>query len=113
MPIDAASRPSCRGDFSLLFPLQYSAACLCNCARNDLRYKPLCPETWPNWHGRLEDGVSTLVNHLGYKEEEYQLGRYCVVAGRGGYRAEAIPYKRVYSSDFSFLKKARNALRVL
>ncbi|KAM6983875.1 unconventional myosin-Ic-like isoform 1-T2 [Tautogolabrus adspersus] len=39
------------------------------------RYKPLCPETWPNWHGRLADGVSTLVNHLGYKEEEYKLGR--------------------------------------
>uniref|UniRef100_A0A8D3EEU5 Unconventional myosin-Ic-like n=1 Tax=Scophthalmus maximus TaxID=52904 RepID=A0A8D3EEU5_SCOMX len=39
------------------------------------RYKPLCPETWPNWHGRLVDGVSTLVNHLGYKPEEYKLGR--------------------------------------
>ncbi|CAG5878778.1 unnamed protein product [Menidia menidia] len=39
------------------------------------RYKPLCPETWPNWHGRLVDGVSTLVTHLGYKEEEYKLGR--------------------------------------
>uniref|UniRef100_A0A668AWN8 Myosin Ic, paralog a n=1 Tax=Myripristis murdjan TaxID=586833 RepID=A0A668AWN8_9TELE len=39
------------------------------------RYKPLCPETWPNWHGRLADGVSTLVNHLGYKPEEYKLGR--------------------------------------
>uniref|UniRef100_A0A8C3AFW9 Myosin Ic, paralog a n=1 Tax=Cyclopterus lumpus TaxID=8103 RepID=A0A8C3AFW9_CYCLU len=39
------------------------------------RYKPLCPETWPNWHGRLADGVSTLVNHLGYKAEEYKLGR--------------------------------------
>eukprot|EP00064_Thunnus_orientalis_P010390 superscaffoldBa00001411_g10416 len=39
------------------------------------RYKPLCPETWPNWHGRLVDGVSTLVNHLGYKAEEYKLGR--------------------------------------
>lgn len=39
------------------------------------RYKPLCPETWPNWHGDLSDGVSTLVNHLGYKEEEYKLGR--------------------------------------
>uniref|UniRef100_A0A3B4UIG6 Myosin Ic, paralog a n=1 Tax=Seriola dumerili TaxID=41447 RepID=A0A3B4UIG6_SERDU len=39
------------------------------------RYKPLCPETWPNWHGRLVDGVSTLVNHLGYKPEEFKLGR--------------------------------------
>ncbi|XP_029028817.1 unconventional myosin-Ic isoform X2 [Betta splendens] len=39
------------------------------------RYKPLCPETWPNWHGRLADGVSTLVSHLGYKPEEYKLGR--------------------------------------
>uniref|UniRef100_A0A671Y3G9 Myosin Ic, paralog a n=1 Tax=Sparus aurata TaxID=8175 RepID=A0A671Y3G9_SPAAU len=39
------------------------------------RYKPLCPETWPNWHGRLSDGVSTLVSHLGYKPEEYKLGR--------------------------------------
>lgn len=42
---------------------------------NVYRYKPLCPETWPNWHGRLADGVSTLVNHLGYKAEEYKLGR--------------------------------------
>uniref|UniRef100_A0A7N9ATY0 Myosin Ic, paralog a n=1 Tax=Mastacembelus armatus TaxID=205130 RepID=A0A7N9ATY0_9TELE len=39
------------------------------------RYKPLCPETWPNWNGRLVDGVSLLVNHLGYKPEEYKLGR--------------------------------------
>uniref|UniRef100_A0A3B3ZEU5 TH1 domain-containing protein n=1 Tax=Periophthalmus magnuspinnatus TaxID=409849 RepID=A0A3B3ZEU5_9GOBI len=39
------------------------------------RYKPLCPETWPNWHGPLADGVSILVNHLGYKPEEYKLGR--------------------------------------
>ncbi|KAM3601771.1 uncharacterized protein V6R79_018656 [Siganus canaliculatus] len=39
------------------------------------RYKPLCPETWPNWHGSLADGVSTLVNHLGYKADEYKLGR--------------------------------------
>lgn len=39
------------------------------------RYKSLCPETWPNWNGRLADGVATLVNHLGYKPEEYKLGR--------------------------------------
>ncbi|XP_018606075.1 unconventional myosin-Ic-like isoform X1 [Scleropages formosus] len=39
------------------------------------RYKSLCPDTWPNWKGRLADGVSTLVKHLGYKPEEYKLGR--------------------------------------
>uniref|UniRef100_A0A8C7Y095 Myosin Ic, paralog b n=1 Tax=Oryzias sinensis TaxID=183150 RepID=A0A8C7Y095_9TELE len=39
------------------------------------RYKSLCPETWPNWHGKLSDGVSTLVKHLGYKPEEYKMGR--------------------------------------
>ncbi|RXN07651.1 unconventional myosin-Ic-like isoform X1 [Labeo rohita] len=38
-------------------------------------YKSLCPDTWPNWDGRLVDGVSTLVKHLGYKPEEYKLGR--------------------------------------
>lgn len=77
--------------FLFCLPLNVQlASCLCNCAQNDLRYKPLCPETWPNWHGRLEDGVSTLVNHLGYKEEEYQLGRYCVIAGRGGCKVEFI-----------------------
>ncbi|XP_056330358.1 myosin Ic, paralog b isoform X1 [Danio aesculapii] len=39
------------------------------------RYKSLCPDTWPNWDGRQVDGVSTLVKHLGYKPEEYKLGR--------------------------------------
>ncbi|XP_053502449.1 myosin Ic, paralog b isoform X1 [Ictalurus furcatus] len=39
------------------------------------RYKSLCPDTWPSWDGRLVDGVSTLVRHLGYKPEEYKLGR--------------------------------------
>ncbi|XP_041850351.1 unconventional myosin-Ic-like isoform X2 [Melanotaenia boesemani] len=39
------------------------------------RYKSLCPDTWPNWEGKLSDGVSTLVKHLGYKPEEYKLGR--------------------------------------
>uniref|UniRef100_A0A8B9JXH2 Myosin Ic, paralog a n=1 Tax=Astyanax mexicanus TaxID=7994 RepID=A0A8B9JXH2_ASTMX len=39
------------------------------------RYKPLCPDTWPNWQGNLSDGVSTLVRHLNYKPEEYKLGR--------------------------------------
>ncbi|XP_020780665.1 unconventional myosin-Ic isoform X1 [Boleophthalmus pectinirostris] len=39
------------------------------------RYKSLCPETWPNWQGKQSDGVATLVKHLGYKPEEYKLGR--------------------------------------
>lgn len=39
------------------------------------RYKSLCPDTWPTWNGRLVDGVSTLVKHIGYKPEEYKLGR--------------------------------------
>ncbi|CAB1352670.1 unnamed protein product [Coregonus sp. 'balchen'] len=39
------------------------------------RYKSLCPGTWPNWEGRLADGVTTLVQHLGYKPEEYKLGK--------------------------------------
>ncbi|XP_062844417.1 unconventional myosin-Ic isoform X2 [Trichomycterus rosablanca] len=39
------------------------------------RYKPLCPDTWPNWQGSLSEGVYTLVKHLDYKPEEYKLGR--------------------------------------
>lgn len=53
------------------------------CSSN-LRYKPLCPDTWPNWRGSLADGVSTLVNHLGYKPEEYKLGRWVAVGGERG-----------------------------
>lgn len=40
------------------------------------RYKSLCPDTWPNWHGKLPEGVDTLVKHLNYKPEEYKLGRW-------------------------------------
>ncbi|GAB1296464.1 Unconventional myosin-Ic [Apodemus speciosus] len=39
------------------------------------RYKSLCPETWPVWAGRPQDGVAVLVRHLGYKPEEYKMGR--------------------------------------
>ncbi|XP_077150565.1 unconventional myosin-Ic isoform X1 [Ranitomeya variabilis] len=39
------------------------------------RYKSLCPETWPNWDGRVMDGVAVLVKSLGYKPEEYKMGR--------------------------------------
>ncbi|MBW03707.1 Unconventional myosin-Ic, partial [Eschrichtius robustus] len=39
------------------------------------RYKSLCPETWPIWAGRPQDGVAVLVRYLGYKPEEYKMGR--------------------------------------
>ena len=41
-----------------------------------LRYKPLCPDTWPNWKGTAAEGVRCLVKHLGYKSNEYKMGRY-------------------------------------
>uniref|UniRef100_A0A8C6J889 Uncharacterized protein n=1 Tax=Melopsittacus undulatus TaxID=13146 RepID=A0A8C6J889_MELUD len=39
------------------------------------RYKSLCPATWPHWHGPAVEGVERLIKHLGYKPEEYKLGR--------------------------------------
>ncbi|XP_060124405.1 unconventional myosin-Ic isoform X2 [Zootoca vivipara] len=39
------------------------------------RYKSLCPETWPTWDGRPHDGVAVLLKHLGYKQEEFKMGR--------------------------------------
>ncbi|XP_067087176.1 unconventional myosin-Ih [Osmerus mordax] len=39
------------------------------------RYKPLCPATWPHWHGVPSDGVEVLVQHLGYMPHEYSMGR--------------------------------------
>uniref|UniRef100_A0A8B9VF45 Myosin IH n=1 Tax=Anas zonorhyncha TaxID=75864 RepID=A0A8B9VF45_9AVES len=39
------------------------------------RYKSLCPATWPHWHGPAAEGVERLIKHLGYKPEEYKLGR--------------------------------------
>ncbi|XP_036382610.1 unconventional myosin-Ih [Megalops cyprinoides] len=39
------------------------------------RYKPLCPATWPHWRGVPADGVEKLVKHLGYKPDEYKMGR--------------------------------------
>ncbi|KAL0965644.1 hypothetical protein UPYG_G00283890 [Umbra pygmaea] len=39
------------------------------------RYKPLCPDTWPNWKGTAIEGVELLVRHLGYKPDEYKMGR--------------------------------------
>uniref|UniRef100_A0A8C3VG88 Myosin IH n=1 Tax=Catharus ustulatus TaxID=91951 RepID=A0A8C3VG88_CATUS len=39
------------------------------------RYKSLCPATWPHWHGPAVEGVQRLIKHIGYKPEEYKLGR--------------------------------------
>uniref|UniRef100_A0A452FP17 Myosin IH n=1 Tax=Capra hircus TaxID=9925 RepID=A0A452FP17_CAPHI len=39
------------------------------------RYKSLCPDTWPHWHGPPEEGVERLIKYIGYKPEEYKLGR--------------------------------------
>uniref|UniRef100_A0A8C6ZBU4 Myosin IH n=1 Tax=Nothoprocta perdicaria TaxID=30464 RepID=A0A8C6ZBU4_NOTPE len=39
------------------------------------RYKSLCPATWPHWRGPAAEGVERLIKHLGYKPEEYKLGR--------------------------------------
>ncbi|XP_053136397.1 unconventional myosin-Ih isoform X2 [Hemicordylus capensis] len=39
------------------------------------RYKSLCPATWPHWRGSPAVGVEKLVKHIGYKPEEYKLGR--------------------------------------
>uniref|UniRef100_A0A8C5D8T1 Unconventional myosin-Ih-like n=1 Tax=Gouania willdenowi TaxID=441366 RepID=A0A8C5D8T1_GOUWI len=39
------------------------------------RYKPLCPDTWPNWRGTAAEGVQRLIKHLGYKSDEYKMGR--------------------------------------
>ncbi|KAJ7416152.1 Unconventional myosin-Ih [Willisornis vidua] len=39
------------------------------------RYKCLCPATWPNWNGTAAEGVERLIKHIGYKPEEYKLGR--------------------------------------
>ncbi|XP_058387606.1 unconventional myosin-Ih isoform X1 [Diceros bicornis minor] len=39
------------------------------------RYKSLCPDTWPHWQGPPEEGVERLIKYIGYKPEEYKLGR--------------------------------------
>ncbi|XP_022253422.1 unconventional myosin-Ic-like, partial [Limulus polyphemus] len=39
------------------------------------RYKCLCPSTWPDYQGNAIDGVEKLVNHLGYKSDDYRMGK--------------------------------------
>uniref|UniRef100_A0A8B9ICM3 Myosin IH n=1 Tax=Anser brachyrhynchus TaxID=132585 RepID=A0A8B9ICM3_9AVES len=47
------------------------------------RYKSLCPATWPHWHGPAAEGVERLIKHIGYKPEEYKLGRHGSACWRG------------------------------
>ncbi|XP_029024032.1 unconventional myosin-Ih isoform X2 [Betta splendens] len=39
------------------------------------RYKALCPDTWPKWKGSAAEGVQLLIKHLGYRSDEYKMGR--------------------------------------
>src|SRR5258708_1426240 len=39
------------------------------------RFKSLCPKTWPKYNGKSKDGVQLLVNHLGFKADEYRMGK--------------------------------------
>ncbi|XP_008070623.2 unconventional myosin-Ih [Carlito syrichta] len=39
------------------------------------RYKSLCPDTWPHWHGPPAEGVERLIKYIGYRPEEYKLGK--------------------------------------
>lgn len=39
------------------------------------RYKSLCPQTWPNYHGPAKEGVQILVCHLGFEQDEYRMGK--------------------------------------
>ncbi|XP_054270619.1 unconventional myosin IC isoform X2 [Macrosteles quadrilineatus] len=38
------------------------------------RYKSLCRETWPKYHGSARNGVQALVKALGYKPDDYRMG---------------------------------------
>jgi len=38
-------------------------------------YKSLCPKTWPTFDGPAEKGVAVLMEHLGYNDEHYRMGR--------------------------------------
>ncbi|XP_043282313.1 unconventional myosin IC [Venturia canescens] len=38
------------------------------------RYKSLCPKTWPHYNGPPKEGVRVLVHHLGFEENDYQMG---------------------------------------
>ncbi|XP_070536547.1 unconventional myosin-Ib-like [Ptychodera flava] len=39
------------------------------------RYKMLCPQTWPNWHGPAKTGVTQLLSYKAIPAKEYAFGR--------------------------------------
>ncbi|XP_049977059.1 unconventional myosin-Ih isoform X1 [Alexandromys fortis] len=39
------------------------------------RYKSLCPDTWPHWHGPPGEGVERLIKYIGYQPQDYKLGK--------------------------------------
>ena len=39
------------------------------------RYKSLCPETWPRYHGPAKDGVKILLTYLAIDENVYAMGK--------------------------------------
>ncbi|KAH0516928.1 Unconventional myosin-Ih [Microtus ochrogaster] len=39
------------------------------------RYKSLCPDTWPHWHGPPGEGVEKLIKYIGYQPQDYKLGK--------------------------------------
>ncbi|EGD72824.1 MYO1C protein [Salpingoeca rosetta] len=39
------------------------------------RYKSLCPETWPHYPGSAAEGVQRLMDHMGFTQDEYQMGK--------------------------------------
>ncbi|XP_071478875.1 unconventional myosin-Ia-like [Diadema antillarum] len=40
-----------------------------------VRYKMLCPKTWPNWKGDPQEGTQEIIKHLHIKEDEIAFGR--------------------------------------
>ncbi|KAF4790565.1 Unconventional myosin-Ih [Turdus rufiventris] len=74
------------------------------------RYKSLCPATWPHWHGPAVEGVERLIKHIGYKPEEYKLGRF--INGFINRKKPLCPENRdfVRLSQYYYLMKLRDHL---
>ena len=40
-----------------------------------IRYKSLCPSTWPNWTGNPRDGVEALCKSVEFTPDQYKIGK--------------------------------------